>query len=59
MNIQNKYNIDSLLSLCILCDFNTKKVMSYLPSNKRDFYRSFISHACRFGRSLKVFYESK
>ena len=59
MNDQIKNNVDPLLSLCILCNFNTKEVLSFLPTNLRDLFRPIVVNACRFGHCLKVFYESK
>lgn len=58
-NEKIKNNVDTVLYLCLLCNFNTKEVLSYIPPNLRDFYRCFVVNACRFGRSLKVIYESK
>ena len=57
--MNDKINLDTLLFLCTLCNFNTKEVLSYLPSDLRDSYRPIVVNACRFGRSLVVFYESK
>ncbi len=57
--LNKKYDLDSLLYLCLLCNFNYKEVLSYLPSDSHESYRRVVINACRFGRSLRDFYGRK
>ena len=57
--LNKKYDLDSLLYLCMLCNFYYKEVLSYLPSDSLDSYRSIVINACRFGRGLRKFFGRK